>query len=42
MNQLKELATKEKPNLIVAGFTAYPREVNFKKFREIADLVVHI
>ena len=34
---LKKLARKEKPNLIVAGFTAYPREVNFKKFREIAD-----
>lgn len=34
---LKELAIKERPNLIVAGFTAYPREVNFKKFREIAD-----
>jgi glycine hydroxymethyltransferase len=34
---LKELAIKEKPALIVAGFTAYPRTVDFKKFREIAD-----
>ena len=34
---LKELAIKEKPNLIVAGYTAYPRVVDFKKFREIAD-----
>ena len=34
---LRELATKEKPALIVAGFTAYPRMVDFKKFREIAD-----
>lgn len=34
---LKSLAMKEKPNLIVAGFTAYPRMVDFKKFREIAD-----
>ncbi|MEK7194618.1 MAG: serine hydroxymethyltransferase [Patescibacteria group bacterium] len=34
---LKMLAIKEKPNLIIAGFTAYPREINFKKFREIAD-----
>lgn len=34
---LKKLAKKEKPNLIVAGFTAYPRMVDFKKFREIAD-----
>ena len=34
---LKDLAVKEKPNLIIAGFTAYPREIDFKKFREIAD-----
>lgn len=34
---LKELATKEKPQIIVAGFTAYPRRVDWKKFREIAD-----
>jgi glycine hydroxymethyltransferase len=34
---IKEQAVKEKPALIVAGFTAYPREINFKKFREIAD-----
>jgi glycine hydroxymethyltransferase len=34
---LKEIAKKEKPNLIVCGFTAYPRFVDFKKFREIAD-----
>ena len=34
---LKEQAMKEKPQLIVAGFTAYPRMINFKKFREIAD-----
>ncbi len=34
---LKELAVKEKPNLIVAGFTAYPRMIDFKKFRDIAN-----
>lgn len=34
---LKKLAMAEKPDLIVAGFTAYPRIVDFKKFREIAD-----
>src|SRR3989338_1154890 len=34
---LKALAKKEKPALIVAGFTAYPRMIDFKKFREIAD-----
>ncbi len=35
--KLKEMATVEKPDIIVAGFTAYPRFVDFKKFREIAD-----
>ncbi|MFA6392940.1 MAG: serine hydroxymethyltransferase [Candidatus Paceibacterota bacterium] len=34
---LKQLAIAEKPNIIVCGFTAYPRVVDFKKFREIAD-----
>ncbi|MDE2001031.1 MAG: serine hydroxymethyltransferase [Patescibacteria group bacterium] len=34
---LKALAAKEKPNIIVAGFTAYPRVIDFKKFRDIAD-----
>ena len=38
---LKKLAKKEKPNIIVAGFTAYPRSVDFKKFREIVDSIVH-
>jgi glycine hydroxymethyltransferase len=34
---LLKLAKKEKPQIIVAGFTAYPRKINWKKFREIAD-----
>ncbi|MBI3632449.1 MAG: serine hydroxymethyltransferase [Candidatus Vogelbacteria bacterium] len=34
---LKELAKTEQPKLIVAGFTAYPRVIDFKKFRDIAD-----
>jgi len=34
---LKKLAIAEKPDIIVCGFTAYPRAVDFKKFREIAD-----
>ncbi|MBI3633492.1 MAG: serine hydroxymethyltransferase [Candidatus Vogelbacteria bacterium] len=34
---LKELAKTEQPKLIVAGFTAYPRVIDFKKFKEIAD-----
>ncbi len=36
---LREKALAEKPNLIIAGASAYPREINFKKFREIADEV---
>lgn len=34
---LKELALKEMPKMIIAGFTAYPREIDWAKFREIAD-----
>ena len=34
---LKTKAVNEKPHIIVAGFTAYPRKVDWKKFREIAD-----
>lgn len=34
-----KLARKEKPKLIIAGFTAYPRQIDFKKFRRIADAV---
>ena len=36
-DSLMRLAKKEKPDLIVAGYSAYPRKINFKKFREIAD-----
>jgi glycine hydroxymethyltransferase len=34
---LESLAQVERPDIIVAGFTAYPRTVDFKKFRSIAD-----
>lgn len=36
---IKELAIKEKPNVILAGYSAYPYAIDFKKFREIADEV---
>ena len=36
-NQVEDLAMKYKPKLIVAGFSAYSRIVDWKKFREIAD-----
>lgn len=34
---IMRIAVKEKPKMIVAGYSAYPRKVNWKKFREIAD-----
>lgn len=34
---LEELALKEKPKMIIAGASAYPRMIDFKRFREIAD-----
>lgn len=34
---LKELALAERPQIIVAGYTAYPRTIDWKKFRDIAD-----
>ncbi len=36
---LMDLAEKHKPKLIVAGASAYPRAIDFKKFRQIADAV---
>ncbi|MFC0561075.1 serine hydroxymethyltransferase [Halalkalibacter alkalisediminis] len=36
---VRELALEHKPKLIVAGASAYPREIDFAKFREIADEV---
>lgn len=36
---LEDLAMKHKPKMIVAGASAYPRIIDFKKFREIADKV---
>lgn len=34
---LREIALKEKPKMLVAGASAYPRAIDFKAFREIAD-----
>jgi len=36
-DQVRELALKHKPKLIVSGASAYARIIDFKKFREIAD-----
>lgn len=38
-DELMKIAKKEKPHIIVAGFTAYPRKIDWKKFRAIADAV---
>ncbi len=39
MDQVRELAHKEKPKLIVAGYSSYSRTIDFKAFRQIADEV---
>jgi len=38
-SEIMALAKKEKPKLIMAGTTAYSRKLEWKKFREIADVV---
>ena len=38
-DEVRRLALECKPKLILAGASAYPRVINFKKFREIADEV---
>ena len=36
-DEILKIALKEKPKMIIAGASAYPRIIDFKKFREIAD-----
>ena len=38
-DEVRRLAIENKPKLILAGASAYPREIDFKRFREIADEV---
>jgi len=38
-DQVETIAKKEKPKMIIAGASAYSREIDYKKFREIADKV---
>lgn len=38
-DQIREIALKERPKLIICGYSAYPRTIDFAKFREIADEV---
>ena len=36
-DQIEELAIKHKPKIIIAGWSSYPRDLDYKRFREIAD-----
>ena len=38
-DEVESLALEHKPSMIIAGGSAYPRNIDFKKFREIADKV---
>ena len=38
-DKIQEIATREQPQLIIAGASAYSRDIDFKRFREIADSV---
>ena len=38
-DKIHSIAKKEKPNMIIAGASAYSRDMDFKRFREIADSV---
>jgi len=37
MKEVREIALREKPKMIVAGFSAYSREIDWQKFKDIAD-----
>ncbi|NVP17967.1 serine hydroxymethyltransferase [Candidatus Gracilibacteria bacterium] len=39
MDEVERLALEHKPQMILAGFSAYPRSLDWKRFREIADKV---
>jgi len=38
-DQVRERAREERPLLLIAGYSSYPRKINFRTFREIADEV---
>ncbi|MGY9055184.1 MAG: serine hydroxymethyltransferase [Alphaproteobacteria bacterium] len=38
-DEVERLAKEHKPKMIIAGGSAYPREIDFPRFREIADMV---
>ena len=40
-DEIEKIAKREKPALIVAGYTAYSRQVDWRKFRQIVNKIVH-
>jgi len=39
MDEVEEIALREKPKMIIAGFSAYSRDLDWKRFRSIADKI---
>ncbi len=39
MDRVRDLAKEHRPKIILSGYTAYPREIDFEAFRDIADEV---
>ena len=39
MDEVREIALRTRPKMIIAGFSAYSRSLDWKKFRSIADEV---
>src|SRR6266704_1636820 len=39
MHRVRDLARRHKPRMILSGFTAYPRTIDFAAFRQVADEV---
>ena len=39
---IEKMVKKEKPKLLICGFTAYPRIIDFKRFGEIADKIIRV
>ena len=39
MDEVEEIALREKPKMIIAGFSAYSRNLDWKRFKEIADKI---
>ena len=37
MDKLEERALEFRPKMIICGYSAYPRDLDYKRFREIAD-----